>query len=400
MKYLAQTKIENKKYLYQFLPKKLEFLIKTDKIVYKDNNLKTKYLADIIHYMYCRYFFADKKQVNLSSIILRQKYGTNYNYYIEYLIDNNILINDKNYYKGRFSKLFSLNSEYYDNDIKILRWRNDDKIILKKWKKSQLEFEVDSLNDTKIINSWVKKELINDLYYVEIDFENASKHLLQMKEEGKIETEKSYWKNLLSVESIKDGTLFYIEDDYGRLHTNFTILKKVIRTEFIKINGEEVDELDIPNSQPMFLALLLKEDNFHIKYPKAYINYLNIVKNGKIYDLLCSEINIDRADCKKRIFMCLFGENKWECKFDRIFKKIFPEIFNWMLEKKAKDYRVIAHELQKKESKLIFDNIIYRIKKEIPDIKLFTVHDSIIYPKKYSEKVSEIFYNQVELLFS
>ena len=69
-------------------------------------------------------------------------------------------------------------------------------------------------------------------------------------------------------------------------------------------------------------------------------------------------------------------------------------------KRNTNDHRIIAHELQKKESRLIFDIIIYKIKKEIPDIKLFTVHDSILFPKKYKEKVSEIFYNQVDLLFS
>lgn len=403
MEYLSKKRIKEKKWILEFVPLDLVHLTQQKKVIWKNKNLKTEYIIHFINYMICKYYHTDKKEVKLSSEVLRKWYGTFYNYYLDFLMEHDILSKTKNYFVGLKCNTYTLNERYYNKGIHLFtRWKNENPFILKKWKEKQLEYEIQSLNDTKLINPWVKKQLIDDLYYVEVDFEGASKKLLQMYFDGQLDSDKAYLKNLLSIESIQDGTLFYIEDDYGRLHTNFTVLKKTIRKEYITIQGEEVEELDIPNSQPTFLAILLKEKGFAKDHPQAYEYYKNIVKEGKIYDMLAEELGITRDECKKNMFYVLFGENRWDSKIDRAFRKFFPEVFEWMVKEKRdmNDHRTISHELQKRESKLIFDNIIFRIKKEIPLIKLFTVHDSILYPKKYSQKVSEIFYNQVDALFA
>jgi hypothetical protein len=402
LEYLSKKRIKEKQWILEFVPKDLIYLTQTNKISWKNKNLKTAYIIHLINYMICKYYHTDTKEVNLSSEVMRKWYGTFYNFYLDFLMEHDILIKTKNYCVAKKCNTYTLNDRYYNKGISLFtRWKNDNPFLLKKWKEKQLEYEIQSLNDEKLINPWVKKQLIDDLYYVEVDFEEASKLLLQMYFEGKLDSDKSYLKNLLSIESIQDGTLFYVEDDYGRLHTNFTVLKKIIRTDYVKIQGEEVEELDIPNSQPTFLAILLKEKGFHLQYPEAYEFYKNIVKEGKIYDMLAEEMGIERKDCKQKMFYVLFGKNKWDSKIDRAFKKFFPEVFEWMVNEKrvANDHRTISHELQRRESKLIFDTIIYRIKKEIPQIKLFTVHDSILFPKKYKEKVDDIFYRYVDLLF-
>lgn len=400
--YLSKKKINEKKWILEFVPKDLTFLIDNKKIEYKQKNLKCAYLTHLLNYMICKYYHTDKKEVSLSSEVLRKWYGTYYNYYLDFLIDNDILIKDKSYFVGMKCNTYVLNERYYDKGINIFtRYKNDNSFILKKWKEKQLEFEIQSLNDTRIINPWVKRRLIDDLYHVEIDFNGASECLLEMYNNGKLDSDKSYLKNLLSIESIQDGTLFYVEDDFGRLHTNFTVLKKVLRNEYVRIDGDEVCELDIPNSQPTFLSILLKERGFDKQYPLEYSFYKSCVKDGIIYDMLASELNISRDEAKKKLFYILFGRNVWNSNCDKAFKKLFPEVFQWMVVEKdvMKDHRTIAHQLQKKESRLVFDNIIYRLKNEIPDIKLFTVHDSILFPKKYHSQVSEIFYNQVDSLF-
>lgn len=402
MEYLSKKRINEKTHILEFVPKDLLHLTTQSKISWKGKNLKTAYLIHFIHYMLHKYFCTDEKEVNLSSEVMRMWYGTFYNFYLDFLLEHDILIKVKSYYVGKKCITYTLNERYYTGQDIFTRWKNTNPFILKKWKEKQLEYEINSLNVTHIINPWVKKQLIDDLYYIEVDFENASKKLLQMRYENKLGNDKAFMKNLLSIESIKDGTLFYVEDKYGRLHTNFTVLKKVIRKEYITIEGEEVEELDIPNSQPTFLAVLLKEKGFDKMYPEEYEYYKAIVKEGKIYDMLAEELNITRDECKKNLFCVLFGQNRWDSKIDRAFKKFFPEVFNWIVKEKddAKDYRIIAQELQKRESKLIFDNIVFRIKKDIPQIKIFTIHDSIMYPKKYSEKVKAIFYNHVDALFA
>ena len=56
-----------------------------------------------------------------------------------------------------------------------------------------------------------------------------------------------------------------------------------------------------------------------------------------------------------------------------------------------KNYKELSHELQKMESDFIFNNVIKEIYETYPEITLFTVHDSIIFPKSYKHKVDVIF---------
>lgn len=397
-------KIANKNSLYQFLPRELSYLTNVKKIKYKDKNLKAAYLIDLINKFISKYYFAQKIYIRLSSEVLRKNYGTFYNYYLNYLKDNNILKKMSNYCQGKFCTTYMLNSKYIKNSD-IIRFKNTDKILLRKWKEAYLEFEIDSLNENKIIDPWIKKKLIYDLEHVEIDLKGATDELNNLLESGDIKKE-AYWKNLLSVESIHDGTLFYIEDDYGRLHTNFTVLKKVIRSKYLKIDGEEVEELDIKNSQPIFFAKLMKDCKLDQsdEYKEEFKYYFDLVKNGKLYELFMGKTGLSRSECKPLIFKVFFGKNKVDKKNtnqNAIFKKIFPKLFEWILWVKTyqDDYKALVKELQLRESKLIFGNICHKIKKDIPASKLFTVHDSIFFQKKYEKEVNEIFYHYVDLLF-
>lgn len=401
--FLSSKKISKKEWVLEFLPKDLIYLTEVKKIHWNGKNLKTDYLINIIHFMLSKYFFSNKEEICLSSEVLRKWYGTHYNYYLEFLTDHNIIVKTGNYFVGTKCNSFKLNPIYYESGLNnIIRWKNTNPFLLKKWKSKQLEFQIDNITNGKIINPIVKRMIIEDLYHIDIDYKKAVECVENMLKNGILNTDKSYIKNMMSVEAINDGCLFHIEDQYGRLHTNLTVLKKSIRTECIKIDGEDVIELDIANSQPLFLSVLLKEKGFDLTNVHAYEYYKDTVKNGIIYDIIAEEMDISRSECKTKMFCLLFGENKWNSPIDRAFKKHFPEVYNWIVEEKTKanNYKIIAHELQRKESKLIFDTIIYRLKKEIPSIRLFTVHDSIIYPKKWKNKVEEIFYQYVDLLFA
>jgi hypothetical protein len=47
--------------------------------------------------------------------------------------------------------------------------------------------------------------------------------------------------------------------------------------------------------------------------------------------------------------------------------------------KKRIDYQVLAYDLQKAESNLIFNTIIKKVMNIYPEIKIITVHDSIVF---------------------
>ena len=126
---------------------------------------------------------------------------------------------------------------------------------------------------------------------------------------GKID-DIGYWKNQLSIESIEDGSIFYVEDNYGRFHTNYTVLKRVIRDEHITIDGEDVEELDIKNSQPLFLSILMKDEGFDTDHPIEFERYYQSVKNGRIYEEFMAVSGWERKVCNKAMYKILFANNR------------------------------------------------------------------------------------------
>jgi hypothetical protein len=104
-----------------------------------------------------------------------------------------------------------------------------------------------------------------------------------------------------------------------------------------------------------------------------------------------------KTDAKELTYKVLFGQNRINSKSDKLFSNIFPTIHNFikLYKSENKDYKILAHDLQRAESNLIFNKIIKRISLENKDIKVITVHDSIIAPKKYKELVSKIFFEEI-----
>lgn len=425
--------ISEKTSILQFLPKKFEYLTKNSKVEFeisykpKNNtgiakkivNLKTAYLIDLMHKLIFRYYrHIDSKDsnsknkaknVNLCARILREcLYGTHYNYYIQYLIHIGFLKHTGNYLAGSFSNRYEIVLSYIKSKNQIVRYYNEDKFILRKWKNSYYLNEHDKLTSDDIdksksqhISSPIKIKLAQDLQYVKINIEESLKYLNDLYKNELI-TLDGFLKNTISIEKIHDHNFFFSEDKYGRLHTNMTNLKKSIRKKFITIEDFQVEEIDITNSQPKFLLLILKENNFDKTEPIEYKKYRDIVLSGNFYEELMKYCNNDREASKKLVYKVFFGNNNIQSNENTIFKNIFPILWEWLVKYKKEngDHRILSWELQKKEANLIFEKICTKIKAQLPEIKLFTVHDSIYYPKQYKEMVEQIFNKEMEIVFS
>jgi len=395
------------KYIYQFIPIEFEYLTKTKKIEHKEHNLKTAYLINIIHEIVLKYYFSNKKYIdfdnindirfNLWSVILRNKYGMHYSKYIEYLLEKGFMEMVSNYYATKKAKTYRLN---YFNINTIKRVKTNDAILAKKNNRDYLENSITNYNNSPI-DIKIRKKLIDDLYHVNVDYDNSIKYLNNLKNEGKIELNK-YYKNYTSLDSIKNNYLFFKFDEYGRFHTNFTILKREIRQNYIKIDNEEVIELDIKNSQPFFLSILFRNEIPEIDQKEKEIqNFTWLARQGLFYDYFMDKYNnLNRSEIKLLTYKVLFGHNGINSTENKIFQSVFPKIYDYVLEYKEinKDYRFLAHTLQRMESDFIFGKVIKEIYEKIPDIKLFTVHDSISYPIKYKSIVEEIFNRNLKLL--
>lgn len=392
MNVFESKKSKNLGYLLQFLPDCLVDQSNNPKIKFDGHNLKSAYLIDLVHNLLLKYYFKKNNEFNLSSVILKEKYGCLYNYYIQYLKENNILVLVKNHLKGRNARVYKFNEDIFKKPIH--KYHNIDTILLKKYSKSKnIINKIDSESD--LINPIIKSKIIKDLFDVEIDYSKSIFYLDSSSCDIDV-----YQKNKYSVESIKDKHIFYHFDNYGRFHTNFTILKSYIRKNCLLIDGEETCEIDIKNSQPLFLNKLLNQNIEKIDADELKL-FRNLTFYGGFYDYLQSKFNIqDKKTVKEITYKVLFGKN-YSNKFDKKFSQIFPTIHSFIKEfKKMKgDYRVLSYELQNLESNFLFNKVIKHIIKTDPEIKIITCHDSLICKESDYETVFQIFKTHLDSEF-
>lgn len=380
-------RVKNKTHLLQFLPNRLEDIKNKKTIEYKQYHLKSAYLIDIVHSLIIKYYYKNSNIYRINAVVLKRRYGTIYNQYINYLIDNNILILRKNYKIGRNSRIYSLNEEILTSSI--TRFKNKDNILLKKYRNRLLDFKDDiELSEESKIDSDVQIKMVSDLFHVDIDVDRSMSFLSSIADKDiNIFNINSY-----SIHAISQKQIFHHFDKHGRLHTNYTTLKSFIRKNCLLLDGETTCEIDIPNSQPLFFTKLLQNYKEYIDY-KELDFFINLTKKGTFYNYIMTELKMSRKESKSFVYKILFGRNISSDLDSKKFKSLFPSIFRFIQQyKKEKgDYKVLSHILQLMESNLIYNKIIKQLMILYPDMRILTVHDSIIIPFKYKKEVSEIF---------
>lgn len=377
-----------KKFSIQFLPDSLSQFSQREFFDFKEKKLKSAYVIDLVHTLILKYYFKKENLFHLSSLVLKDKYGYLYNYYIEWMTSNNILVLVYNYQKGKNTRVYKLQDDIITG--KINRYKNFDRVLLKKYKSAVSDIESEIQSSNKILPE-VKSKLVTDLYSVEIQYEKSIYFL-----DSTLQDIDIYNRNKYSVECIKQNQLFYHFDDFGRFHTNFTILKSFIRKNCLKIEGDETIEFDIKNSQPLFLNLIIEQEHNVINQIELELFRLLTTK-GLFYDYLIENSDIkEKKAIKECIYKVFFGKNG-NNKCDKFFRKFFPTIHDFIKEYKNrnKNYKILAHKLQYLESNLIFNKIVKEIVDFHPEIKIITIHDSIVCARKHKEIVEKIFYEKI-----
>jgi hypothetical protein len=386
-------KLDKTNYKTQFLPDCLLDISKLQNLFFRNQNIKTQYLIDLVHNLILKYYFTKQNSFNLSSVILKEKYGYLYNYYINYLTENNILILTKKHKAGKNARIYKINESVLKN--KITRFKNQNKTLIKKYKNDVLSIDKQDFSKNKI-DYWIKKKLVSDLFYVEIDYAKSIFFL-----ESTLQDNDIYQRNRYSVESINDKHIFYHFDNFGRMHTNFTILKSFLRKNCLLINGESTCEIDIKNSQPLFLSKLIDLYNVDFIDEDELKFFKYLTKSGKFYDYFIKKSNDEeRKTIKSSVYKVFFGKN-YPNKFDRIFEEKFPTIYKFIkyFKKVNGGYKTLSYSLQNLESDFIYNKVIKEIFQKNPDINILTVHDSIISPVSHGDFVKDIFHKHLNIEF-
>ncbi|MDA8972735.1 hypothetical protein N9H15_02570, partial [bacterium] len=387
---------------------------------------------------------------------LLQKRIYHYSKYINYLLDQNILIENRQYIVGRKSRGLKF-KDFYNSPIKkimITKYTLIKSILTKK--KTTNEETRDNL---AYLEQWWNKSLT-------IDIEGATEYLrsLYLDEVNNYDIEfplEIYNSRMIPVDRLfRNDYIFEVDNTAGRLHTWLTQVKSDLR-KFVKYEGQTLCNIDITNSQPYLAISLLDQevysrnkmeervisynvnhketvqknkwitsttgvnkyktiDNNPIILVKKFANelhnkdvilYKELVSKGIFYEefgkILKENDNITitnnvnyRSEAKSATFSAFFSPNtsisyKPEMKN---FKQSFPTVYKiFSFYKKGKNqHNTLACSLQGLEAELILHKICGRISEEYPHIPLYTIHDSIVTTTNYSNCVKIIMEEELE----
>ena len=259
--------------------------------------------------------------------------------------------------------------------------------------------------------------LYNDLIKIEIDLPNALEYC-ELESNSVI---KQYIQD--QIRSIHNKMWWFIVDPYGRIHTNLTNLTSDLR-QFLVIKNSKLSSVDISNSQPLFLSIMMNkdqynEDNTNYKIERVVDTLHNrqlfdkiervvdtqierVVdtlhtrqlfdkdcEEGKLYERIAEYLGVTRNEVKQPVLRTLYLNPKlWRTKLQeaepfqwkviKAFQELYPKVWDYTLDARNKDYKQLSRRLQHTESQFVFNQCVSRIRSEQPDIWLATIHDSII----------------------
>ena len=360
---------------------------------------------------------------SLSSKIMYAQ-NKNYKAYIDLLIKMGVIETDNQYVPGEKSKAYRLTQIYSNQPCKSY--------LNYKFGKTSSKSSPITVEGSTDYNS-TTKSLIEFLPNIKLDYKSSVDRLKEDYTNNALSSEKFNY-IYCSLEKLNNGDFFAKQDEYGRLHTNLTNLKKEYRN-YLTANGEELVSLDLKNSQPFFSTILTKSAfwenkstnekltfkslNKNIKdrvqnidsiimFTKLaednedLIRYRDLVLNGGFYEYFLLALKekgiqcLDRTKAKTSIFEIFFGKTSGlnKSKNARVFKLLFPTIYKLFALIKISGHNLLALILQCIESRIIIDGVAGHFIQEYPNTPIYTIHDSIVVPLKnlYKVKIEMINY--------
>lgn len=353
---------------------------------------------------------------------LLKKIVHNYTLYVKYLIDMKVIECDGYYVPGEKSRAYRFMEQYCTQVVPV----EIEKYTLLKAINSQSNYDRNMKAKYGYLYKW--------LGGLQIDYK-AAKELLnvqfkQDKEVNYFKAVRRYNANMATVMCIKEGMVrFRVDETSGRLHTYLTCLNKDLRN-YVSYEGQPLAAVDIVCSQPTLSLALLKTDfyqeiqdgvgtaNIYRVAPdlikeipigeiaklvynnsEKFTSYIEAVERD-LYEYMKPHLEKatgrewkNRKEIKRAMFSVLYSDNRFigqkEAEPKRIFKALFPEVYELFALYKKKGAANLPVLLQKLEVKLVLDGAAKKLGKAIGGIPIFTIHDSIVIPKGDEEVITQ-----------
>jgi hypothetical protein len=154
---------------------------------------------------------------------------------------------------------------------------------------------------------------------------------------------------------------------------------------YLRIDGQSLVEIDIKNSQPLFIGLIAKAAGVPCD------DYLRHCE-ADLYQHLADQGGFTRAEVKRQLMKtALFSPNyapAQKLPVKRLFDRLFPELAAFIRgQKKGKDHGRFAVKAQYEESKFVIYTVCDQIRRERSDCWIATIHDSILTLPQHVEYV-------------
>lgn len=332
----------------------------------------------------------DKEYVNINyKIMIGIVSKNNYSDMIENLKGWKVIKENPHvkYQAGNYSKSYKLLSPYDSNliripveDRSINRKLND----FKRTKQKELEKLPEAYQYLSMTNKCIAMDVASATSFNEVNY--FSQH------------EKKYNSNFFAISAYADDMYRFSVDTTGnRAHTNLTNLSSKLR-QFLSVDGEQLGQVDISNSQPLFFYLHLK-NNPSIPLSEKE-KYKELVESGLFYEFFMEKLNIPierRKKIKPKVLAAVFFDKhrRKVSRYMRVFREEFPSISDYITRLRRRDYKSLARMLQKTESKFVIEKVVAKFIEYYGDTNGFiaTIHDSIVVKVgflKYAKRLVEM----------
>lgn len=414
--------------------------------------------------------------------ILKKWIGREYAKYVQWLIDAGVIETKGHFIVGKKSKGYRYCPKYrtqlkkhlvtllnliekldeYNSSTNISQLTNDAGLrVLPINRKSQAPKKLlynDSRSVYLPIEKWYKsgliridKQLANEYNLQLLNFKHGNKTRWDIKQKKNGNTFLKnpivqFYAGFINIDKISRSIFnAHPDENVHRLHSAITNCKKELRNA-ITIDNKEVAVVDLSNSQPTLLTILLNPDfltgkgetfnHFSIPYfnltdtfktpsmfsllinlsknahnngrgADEFSGYKEIVRSGQFYPTFKArvekELGIIISDrlVKESFFTVLFTNNRFigqrEAAPKRVFRDLFPQLYEMTKLIKSKHSPNLPILLQRLESYIMFHRIVARITIERPDLPIIPIHDSIATIKGEEGYIEQVMREELEV---
>ena len=360
-----------------------------------------------------------KTPINI--LMLRENGIRDGHLYLKYFTKSGILDCDNHFIVGEKSRCYKF-SDKYTVPVKPL-------IIPSKNRQTPEDYLRDKFG-SHFLGKWFNPHL-------QIDYDEAVAHINRIRNQSRggtkdqfLKATRSYVRQYININDIDCGEYWFNPGDQtsGRVHSILTIIRKDLR-QFISYDGKPLASSDIKNSQPLILSCVMDKGFWSQNTPNTNIYkylsskqikeidtntitmtisevdtdsqdvvlYKNLVSEGKFYDFMCIKFAElvddkyrDRGKTKKAMLWVLFDKNGMISPERMAFETLFPTVAIVCELIRNKEHELLAVLLQKIEVDIVINRACKRLSRVIPNIPIYTIHDSIIVVDGYQGIVSSI----------